>query len=192
MRATVGITTGYCFSGLVGGVSRCEYTTHGPLVNLAARLMVASERDALVDTDTRDRCLSSGSLIEFDTMPPIKVKGRDELVPIFVPRKVAKVKARVIARSASVTHMGERTSSGASFGSSPKSPGRNTPKTPRQRQRQQGLPTRDRRRNAVAMPSRRFLDGPQEVTCVELEDPMWRVSVPISHPCMFTHMLPYM
>jgi class 3 adenylate cyclase len=158
VRATVGITTGYCFSGLVGGVSRCEYTTHGPLVNLAARLMVASERDALVDTDTRDRCLSSGSLIEFDTMPPIKVKGREELVPIFVPRKVAKVKARVIARSASVAHMGERTSSGTSFGSSPKSPGRNTPKTPRgQRQRQQSREVVNR-----VVPSQKMIGRRQE------------------------------
>ena len=107
VKATVGITTGYCFSGLVGGVSRCEYTTHGPLVNLAARLMVASERDALVDTATKDRCLSSShAQIEFDAMPAIKVKGREEPVPIFVPRKVAKVRARVIARSNSSLALG--------------------------------------------------------------------------------------
>ena len=120
VRATVGITTGYCFSGLVGGVSRCEYTTHGPLVNLAARLMVASEKDALVDTATKDRCRTSSS-VEFTPMPPIQVKGREEPVPIFVPRKVAKVRARVIARSATPLADSSPTAS---------------PRSPRQRARQ--------------------------------------------------------
>ena len=39
-------------------------------------------------------------------MASIKVKGREELVPIFVPRKVAKVRARVIARSNSSLVLG--------------------------------------------------------------------------------------
>ena len=89
--------------------------------------MVASEKDALVDTATKDRCRSSSS-VEFTPMPPIQVKGREEPVPIFVPRKVAKVRARVIARSA--TSLADSSPS-----ASPRSP-RAPVKTPRQRARQ--------------------------------------------------------
>ena len=94
IRASVGITTGYAFTGLVGGAARCEYTTHGPLVNLAARLMVASEHGPLVDTETREACLRSSSVIEFDVKSPITVKGRVEPVPVFVPFRVGRQRVR--------------------------------------------------------------------------------------------------
>jgi class 3 adenylate cyclase len=82
----VGVTTGYCFSGLVGGISRCEYTTHGPLVNLAARLMVASKNlDPYLDVATRDAVMLTTSKLQFTALRPIKVKGKEELVEIFVP-----------------------------------------------------------------------------------------------------------
>jgi class 3 adenylate cyclase len=88
IRATVGITTGFAFSGLVGSqsnLSRCEYTTHGPLVNLAARLMVASQDGPLVDVATRDACRQVRAKLEWDEKEPIKVKGKEEKVSIFVP-----------------------------------------------------------------------------------------------------------
>ena len=94
IRASVGITTGYAFTGLVGGTSRCEYTTHGPLVNLAARLMVASEFGPLVDEETKEACMRTSSLIEFDTKPPITVKGKVEPVPVFVPFRRGRERAR--------------------------------------------------------------------------------------------------
>ena len=94
IRASVGITTGYAFTGLVGGSSRSEYTTHGPLVNLAARLMVASDSGPLVDEETKEACMRTSSLIEFDTKPPITVKGKAEPVPVFVPFRRGRQKAR--------------------------------------------------------------------------------------------------
>ena len=85
VRASVGLTTGYCWLGLVGGISRCEYTTHGPLINMAARLMCASQDRVTCDTATMEACKRSTRHVKFEAKPPIKVKGRDELVEIFVP-----------------------------------------------------------------------------------------------------------
>ena len=57
-QAAVGFTTSYCFCGLVGGDSRCEYTIHGPDVNLAARFMgKAAPGGARTDGTTRDAVL---------------------------------------------------------------------------------------------------------------------------------------
>jgi class 3 adenylate cyclase len=101
---TVGITTGHAFSGLVGSqrnTSRCEYTTHGPLVNLAARLMCASQDGPFVDEATKKVCekVQSSHIVSdsgeetpkqrvgvWVSKPPIKVKGKEEKVPIFVPQ----------------------------------------------------------------------------------------------------------
>lgn len=87
VSASVGITTGFAFSGLVGSqsnTSRCEYTTHGPLVNLAARLMCAS-RGILVDVATRDACKQIMSELNWQDAGKIKVKGKQEEVETFVP-----------------------------------------------------------------------------------------------------------
>lgn len=77
---TVGITTGYAFSGLVGSQSnksRCEYTTHGPIVNLAARLMCARKSNGvLVDTATRDAVRYTPCLY-FGRIPAILVYSSD-------------------------------------------------------------------------------------------------------------------
>ena len=66
-------------------ISRCEYTTHGPLINMAARLMCASQDRVTCDTATMEACKRSTRHVKFEAKPPIKVKGRDELVEIFVP-----------------------------------------------------------------------------------------------------------
>jgi class 3 adenylate cyclase len=74
---------------LVGGVSRCEYTTHAPITNLAARLMCASDDQVMVDGATMDACKITNKRAAFDAKSPIKAKGFDDPVPIFVPKLVA-------------------------------------------------------------------------------------------------------
>ena len=44
MYDSIGITSGRAFCGTAGGDVRCEYTLHGTLVNLAARLMSAASK----------------------------------------------------------------------------------------------------------------------------------------------------
>jgi class 3 adenylate cyclase len=125
---TVGITTGHAFSGLVGSQrnnSRCEYTTHGPLVNLAARLMCASTDGSYVDEATKKLCEKVQStpvdpIVSEDgeeipaqrvgvwlAKPPINVKGKEEKVPIFVPQFNRKLTRRisVVDRSSAVGSM---------------------------------------------------------------------------------------
>ena len=89
VKCSVGLTTGYCWLGLVGGVSRCEYTTHAPMINLAARLMCASDDQVMVDGATKDACEITNKRAKFDAKPPIRAKGFDDPVPIYVPRLVA-------------------------------------------------------------------------------------------------------
>lgn len=89
VKASVGLTTGYCWLGLVGGVSRCEYTAHAPMINLAARLMCASDDSVMVDQATKDACERTNLRAKFDAKPAIRAKGFADPVPIFVPRLAA-------------------------------------------------------------------------------------------------------
>ena len=89
VKVSVGLTTGYCWLGLVGGVSRCEYTTHAPMINLAARLMCASDDSVMVDQATKDACERTNLRAKFDAKPAIRAKGFADPVPIFVPRLAA-------------------------------------------------------------------------------------------------------
>jgi class 3 adenylate cyclase len=50
----IGVATGRAFCGVVSSELRCEYTMLGDVVNLAARLMVASNGGVLCDAATRD------------------------------------------------------------------------------------------------------------------------------------------
>ena len=89
VRVSVGLTTGYCWLGLVGGVSRCEYTTHAPIINLAARLMCSTDDQVTVDLATKEACEQTNKRVSFDPKLPIMAKGFDEPVQIFVPRLIA-------------------------------------------------------------------------------------------------------
>ena len=92
MRAYVGITTGLTFSGVIGSDRRREYTMMGDTVNLAARLMQATQNPetglngeagpVLCDLATY---AGANAGIIFEAIPPIKVKGKRQLVPAFQP-----------------------------------------------------------------------------------------------------------
>ncbi|KAF0689361.1 Aste57867_19187 [Aphanomyces stellatus] len=87
LKASVGITTGTAFCGVVGHQgNRREYTVLGDMVNLAARLMqkAKSENGGGVITDDRTK-LSTQDVLHFEDRPEIWVKGKHEGVKIHRP-----------------------------------------------------------------------------------------------------------
>jgi tetratricopeptide (TPR) repeat protein len=79
---SVGVTTGRAFCGAYGSPVRREYTMIGMVVNLSARLMQAAHGGILCDEAT---WRSAQARVQFETLPPILVKGRMEPVAVFRP-----------------------------------------------------------------------------------------------------------
>jgi class 3 adenylate cyclase/tetratricopeptide (TPR) repeat protein len=83
-RAAVGVTTGQAFCGAVGSSLRREYTMLGTPVNLAARLMQEAGDGVLCDAATAE---AARSALAFEALPPVRVKGRTGLVPVYRPAR---------------------------------------------------------------------------------------------------------
>jgi len=109
VRSYIGITTGGIFCGSIGNSTRREYTIIGNAVNLSARLMsLAGAQTALIDQQgipilcDRSTYDSAKAVIEFEALPPQKVKGRMERVEVFHPveakRSVIRPKTELIGR----------------------------------------------------------------------------------------------
>ncbi|KAJ1414624.1 nucleotide cyclase, partial [Ochromonadaceae sp. CCMP2298] len=80
--ASIGVTSGSAYCGLVGSTSRHEYAVMGPSTNLAARLMGrAGPSEVLCDSAIQQRDRSHG----FKSLGAIKAKGYANPVPIFSP-----------------------------------------------------------------------------------------------------------
>lgn len=92
LRASVGITTGTAFCGVVGGRGRREYSVLGDTVNLSARLMQHAKTTGagvIIDRETREACLRNMTLFHqlfFTEIGVIKVKGKSKPVNIYQPK----------------------------------------------------------------------------------------------------------
>lgn len=80
LTASVGITTGVAFCGVVGSTTRKEYSVLGDTVNLSARLMShACKHGGGVYCDSATR-KGAGGALQFQDLVHIKVKGKSNPV----------------------------------------------------------------------------------------------------------------
>ncbi|PRP79413.1 adenylate/guanylate cyclase [Planoprotostelium fungivorum] len=87
---SIGITSGKCYCGALGNPTRQEYAVVGDIVNLSARLMKAAEDhkyNVLCDAATYNRTCNSW---DFDTHPPVTVKGKAVPIDIYTPLREMK------------------------------------------------------------------------------------------------------
>ncbi len=84
LQQRIGLAAGKVFACPVGAEKRREYTVVGDVVNLSARLtQICENGQVLTDKSTADRVRE---WIDFDELPPVYLKGKQEKVPLFRPR----------------------------------------------------------------------------------------------------------
>jgi class 3 adenylate cyclase len=85
LQASVGVTSGVVFCGVVGSTTRKEYSVLGDTVNLSARLMQKAMKDGggvIVDSEI---VKATGPEIEYANLGEIKVKGKSNLIRVSRP-----------------------------------------------------------------------------------------------------------
>jgi CheY-like chemotaxis protein/class 3 adenylate cyclase len=95
----VGVAHGMMRSGAYGSQAGRAYGVIGDPINLAARLMTACTAPGEIICDTGIRNLT-GESVEFDALPEMRVKGREEPVNAFRPKLLKKASAVVDAMPA--------------------------------------------------------------------------------------------
>eukprot|EP01083_Nonionella_stella_P074296 201477_1 len=83
--ASVGVSTGIAFCGIIGNNLRREYTILGDMVNLAARLMSDRSKHkggVCCDQETYERCKNH---LAFDEVEYISLKGKSKPVEVYSP-----------------------------------------------------------------------------------------------------------
>ncbi|MCW3065448.1 MAG: adenylate/guanylate cyclase, partial [Solirubrobacterales bacterium] len=102
LPCSVGVASGRAFCGLFGNDIRREYTVHGDVTNLAARLAYAGNGEILSDEAT---ARSVRERFGFEPLPPVSVKGRADPVPV---RRFLEMHATAARHSPLVDREGER------------------------------------------------------------------------------------
>ena len=105
----IGVTYGQMYAGAYGSTMRCTYGVLGPKTNLAARLMgVAEPGQVLCDADIVQQASRHWT---FAMRPPVRLKGVDHEVPVFVPEGRAaaagSAAANVVGRAAELRALRE-------------------------------------------------------------------------------------
>ena len=86
----VGVTSGSVAVGVIGSLSRLEYTAVGPAVNLAARLCAAAGHgEILVAPETMNLASSSGTIHEIESARELLLKGFEGLSHCFLVKPMA-------------------------------------------------------------------------------------------------------
>jgi class 3 adenylate cyclase/tetratricopeptide (TPR) repeat protein len=81
VRHRIGITQGNTYAGLVGSMTRREYTVMGDDVNLSARLMSAAKPGQILVS--QNICQSISAYFVTTELPAIRVKGKSKPISVF-------------------------------------------------------------------------------------------------------------
>jgi adenylate cyclase len=81
LRVGIGINTGTAIAGNIGSPRRLDYTVVGDAVNTAQRLMTNANGGQVLISESTAKKL--GKNFDLERLPELKVKGRNEAVPVF-------------------------------------------------------------------------------------------------------------